>query len=298
MSETATDIGILVAVDGSPESDAAVRWAAAEAVLRNRPVTLIHVVAPIVVTWPIDGVMTSYYEWQEENARTVVAAAEKALTAAAGDHTLPAVNIEIRHDAIVPELTAASEHADLLVIGSRGLGRVGGALLGSVSRTLLHHARCPVVVTKEAVTKEAGAGTPRDTLPVLLGIDGSPASENATAFAFSEASFRGVDLIALHAWSDVAVFPALGMDWHTYEQQGHEILAERLAGWQERYPDVHVQRRLVSDKPAHWLIEESENVQLVVVGSRGRGGLAGMLLGSVSTAVAESALAPVAVLRG
>ena len=74
MSETATDIGILVAVDGSPESDAAERWAAREAVLRNRPVTLIHVVAPVVVTWPIDGVMTDFYDWQEDNARTVVAA--------------------------------------------------------------------------------------------------------------------------------------------------------------------------------------------------------------------------------
>ncbi|ORB28751.1 universal stress protein [Mycolicibacterium parafortuitum] len=298
MSETATDIGVLVAVDGSPESDAAVRWAAREAVLRNRPVTLIHVVAPVVVTWPIDGVMTDFYDWQEDNARTVVAAAEKMLTAAAEGHTLPAVNVEIRHDGIVPELTAASEHADLLVLGSRGLGRIGGALLGSVSRTLLHHARCPVVVTKEVVTEESGAGKQHDTLPVVLGIDGSPASENATAFAFSEASFRGVDLIALHAWSDVAVFPALGMDWRQYEEQGHEILAERLAGWQERYPDVHVQRRLVSDKPARWLIEESANAQLVVVGSRGRGGISSMLLGSVSTAVAESALAPVAVLRG
>jgi nucleotide-binding universal stress UspA family protein len=98
--------------------------------------------------------------------------------------------------------------------------------------------------------------------------------------------------VALHAWSDVGVFPILGMDWHKYEQQGHEILGERLAGWQEHYPDVHVQRRIVCDRPARWLVDESRKAQLVVVGTRGRGGVSGMLLGSVSTAVAESASAP------
>jgi nucleotide-binding universal stress UspA family protein len=101
--------------------------------------------------------------------------------------------------------------------------------------------------------------------------------------------------VALHAWSDVGVFPILGMDWHTYEQEGHEILGERLAGWQERYPDVHVQRRIVCDRPARWLVDESRKAQLVVVGSRGRGGVPAMLLGSVSTAVAESASAPAVV---
>jgi nucleotide-binding universal stress UspA family protein len=161
-----------------------------------------------------------------------------------------------------------------------------------VSRSLLHHARCPVVVTKADAMK-----TPDRTLPVLLGIDGSPASETATAFAFDEAARRGVDLVALHAWSDVGVFPILGMDWHTYEQEGHAILGERLAGWQERYPDVRVQRRIVCDRPARWLIDESKRAQLVVVGSRGRGGLTSTLLGSVSSAVAESAAAPVVVVR-
>ena len=133
--------------------------------------------------------------------------------------------------------------------------------------------------------------------PVLLGIDGSPASEAATAFAFDEASRRGVDLVALHAWSDVAVFPILGMDWHEYEGQGHEILSERLAGWHEQYPDVHVHQRLVCDSPARWLTRESQYAQLVVVGSRGRGEFASTWLGSVSSAVAQSVNVPVLVVR-
>jgi nucleotide-binding universal stress UspA family protein len=84
---------------------------------------------------------------------------------------------------------------------------------------------------------------------------------------------------------------------HTSEDQGHELLAERLAGWQEQYPDVRIQRRIVCDRPARWLVDESEHSQLAVLGSRGRGGFAGMLLGSVSTAVAEAAKCPVLVIR-
>ncbi len=287
-----TEYGVLVGVDGSPESHAAVRWAAAEALLRNLPVTLMHVVAPIVVTWPIESIDVSYARWQEDNAQYQIEQAQKTLHAAIGDADPPPVQARLRHDGVVTELTDASAKAALMVIGSRGLGPIGGVVLGSVCRNLLHHAHCTVVVTRGDAVRP-----PNAALPVLLGIDGSPASEAATEFAFEEASRRRVDLVALHAWSDVGVFPILGMDWHTYEQEGHEILAERLAGWQERHPDVHVRRRIVCDRPARWLIDESKQAQLVIVGSRGRGGISSMLLGSVSSAVAESCSTPVAVVR-
>jgi nucleotide-binding universal stress UspA family protein len=166
-------------------------------------------------------------------------------------------------------------------------------LLGSVGSALIRHACCPVALVHDA---KRGQKVP-PAAPVLLGIDGSPTSEAATALAFDEASRRGVDLVALHAWSDVPVFPTLGMDWRGYRDDGDEALAERLAGWQEPYPDVRVKRRLVCDRPAHWLIKESDSAQLVVLGSHGRGGFTGMLLGSVSTAVAEAAHVPVIVAR-
>ena len=133
--------------------------------------------------------------------------------------------------------------------------------------------------------------------PVVVGIDGSPASESATALAFDEASRRGVELVAVHAWSDFAVSELPGIEWSDVQKQAEETLAERLAGYQERYPDVTVRRVVVLDRPARQLLEQSEAAQLTVVGSHGRGGFAGMLLGSVSSAVAESARMPVIVAR-
>ena len=179
----------------------------------------------------------------------------------------------------------------MVVAGTSGLGAMGRLLLGSVTTGLVHHAHCPVAVIHEP-DSAADPGA-----PVLLGIDGSPASEAATALAFDEASRRGVGLLALHVWSDVGVFPILGQDWHDRENEGHEILAERLAGWQEQYPDVRVERLLYCDKPSHWLIKESERAQLVLVGSHGRGGFPGMLLGSVGSAVVQSVKVPVVVVR-
>ena len=182
----------------------------------------------------------------------------------------------------------------MIVIGKHGLGEFGRHMLGAVSSGLLHHAHCPVAIVHET---DSARREIRDDAPVLVGIDGSPASEAATALAFDEASRRRVPLIALHAWSDVGVFPILGMDWRVNRDEGDEVLGERLAGWQEIYPDVQVRRRLVSDVPARWLVNESEGAQLVVLGSRGRGSFDGLQLGSVSSAVAQSARVPVIATR-
>ena len=117
-----TKSGIAVAVDGSAESDAAVRWAAREALLREANVTLVHVVAPVVVTWPVGYLRASYAEWQEENAQHVVEQAQKIFQAEVGNETLPAVKAQVLHDYAAPGLVAASRDAEMIVAGSRSLG--------------------------------------------------------------------------------------------------------------------------------------------------------------------------------
>ena len=233
MSESTGGTGILVGVDGSAESDAAIRWATTEAVMRGVPLTLVHVIQPVVTAWPMGPMHGNITEWQSANAKDVLDQAVKTVQSCAAATGLPHLDTEVLPGTIVPALVEAAENKQVIVVGRRGSGAIDRLLLGSVSAGLLHHARCPVAV----IPVEQRSAPDRDG-PVLLGIDGSPASEPATALAFDEASRRGVGLVALHAWSDVGVFPILGMDWRKYESEGEEILGERLAGWQEQYPDV------------------------------------------------------------
>jgi nucleotide-binding universal stress UspA family protein len=282
--------GIVVGVDGSAASDAAVLWAAREAAMRNEPLTLVHMFKTYVPTFPQIPMPSGVAEWQEDDGRKVLEQAVKiAEDAVAADHKV-SIASEVRGSPPVPTLVEMSEEAEMIVVGSNGRGALGRVLLGSVSSGVVHGAKCPVAV----IRAEASHPPPSDQAPVLVGIDCSPASERALAIAFEEASFRGVELTALHAWSDAAVYQLPWVDW---PEEAERSLAEYLAGWRERYPDVKVNRLLVLDHPGRALIEESESAQLVVVGSHGRGGVAGMLLGSVGNAVVHSVHAPVIVAR-
>jgi nucleotide-binding universal stress UspA family protein len=213
MPEPSGGYGIVVAVDGSAASDAAVRWAAHEAELHCRAVTLMHVVAPAVVSWPAGNLQTSVTDWQRENARAVLDRAQRTLHAYAGGPAPGDVTTETAYAPVVQALVDASRHAQLVVVGSRGMGRLGRALLGSVSSGIVHHAHCPV-----AIVHRDEAGAPDHAAPVLLGVDGSAASESATAVAFHESSRRGVELVCSHAWSDVGTFDDVGAEW--YEREG------------------------------------------------------------------------------
>jgi nucleotide-binding universal stress UspA family protein len=291
MCRQAARSNIVVGVDGSPASDAAIRWAAREAMMRVVPIKLINVVAPTLVSSAMAPNHT-ITQGEELQARQILKQARRIVEELAGEKR-PDIHIERQYAGVVPTLVDASNDAQMVVVGSsrRAFGR---GMLGSVVAGLLHHANCPVTVVPDPESAQHGI---RDDAPVLVGIDGSTASEAAAALAFDEASRRGVPLLALQAWSDVGVFPILGMDWRTYRDKGAELLGERLAGWQERYPDVQVRRRLVCDVPDRWLVDESKNAQLVVLGSGGRGGYAGMHLGSVTSAVVRSARVPVIVAR-
>jgi nucleotide-binding universal stress UspA family protein len=282
---------IVVAVDGSPESDAAVAWAAREGAMRDVPVTLMHVISPVMISVPVEP-MFNPPDWYEHSARHILEHAEKTLQSAWPGSGPADVQTVTAHAAVVPALVEASKEAQMVVVGNRGRGKLARLVLGSVSSGLLHHAQCPVAVMR------AEADTHEPDGPIVVGIDGSPASEAATALAFDEASRRGVELVALHAWSDVGIDLMLDTDWHHYEDEARALLAKRLASWQQQYPDVCVHQRIVRDEPAYWLGEESRSAQLVVVGSHGLGGFAGMLLGSTSSAVAQTSSAPLIVVRG
>jgi nucleotide-binding universal stress UspA family protein len=132
---------------------------------------------------------------------------------------------------------------------------------------------------------------------VLVGVDGSPASDAAIAFAYRAAAQRGVPLVAVHTWQDFPIEPAVWplIDWDDVETEARETLAKQMIGWGAQCPDVSTRQVVTMDRPAQTLLELSAEAQLVVVGSRGRGGVDGMALGSVGHAVIHHAQCPVAV---
>ena len=297
MSKRISHHGVVVGADGSPSSQLAVKWAARAAAMRHVRLTVVHVVPPLSVAastlaWPGGRVPQEVLEIQENDGRRVIADAVKVVEDSATGGNRPEIDSEMLFGRYVPALVDLSKDAQLMVVGCRG--RTGQhRSLGSVSTGLIHHAHCPVAVIHDAVP--SSPRSPR--LPVVLGIDGSRASELAIAIAFDEASWRGVDLVALHVWNDADMSAVFGIDSSAVQSAADKTLAASLAGWQERYPKVTVQRVVEFERPVRHLLEQAEKAQLVVVGSHGRGGFAGMLLGSVSTAVAQEARVPVIVGR-
>lgn len=284
------DRPVVVGVDGSPSALAAVRWAADEAVRRGLGLRLVHVcqtpvglpggvVEPYAV---IDAYRAQGLRWLDE---------ARALTTAVA-HTESLLETE----SLVPLLVKESSAASLLVVGTRGLGGFTGLLVGSTAVSLASRVDCPLVVVRGA-----DHGAPADG-PVVVGVDGSPMSEAAVAFAFAEASLRGAGLVAVHAWIEPLADTLLqghpeppGAE--RARQWARETLAERLAGWQEKYPEVRVSRDVAHDRPSWALLRHAKGARLMVVGSRGRGGFAGLLLGSTSQHLLHHAPCPVAIVR-
>ncbi len=187
-------------------------------------------------------------------------------------------------------LQERSAEAGMLVLGSRGHGGFGGLLAGSTAVSVTAHAHCPVVVVRDGQAATSG--------PVVVGSDGSETALRALGFAVERAAQRDVPLRVLRAWEppgDRWVPP--GFDPEETAAAERAAAEAELATWRESFPDVPVEVEAVPGSPSALLVEASRSAQLVVVGSRGRGGLRGMLLGSVSQQLIQHSHCPVAVVR-
>ncbi|MEU6740852.1 universal stress protein [Streptosporangium sandarakinum] len=278
---------VIVAVDGSPDAARAVRWAADDAFRRRLPLRLVHVVE----RGPYDIPRFSAPEWPGTlvvSGRRVLEEAES--QARARQPTLE-VTTELIEGSRTRSLCEQAADAAQIVLGSRGLGGFASALLGSVSTYVAGHVRCPVVVVRP--------GGEEHRREVVVGVDDSPQSDPALAYAFEQARVRGCPLRAVHAWQlPVHAFaPDVTYDMDEVRRYQDRMVREKLTAWREKLPEVQVIEDVSSSHPVDALVEASEDADLVVVGSRGMGTIGSAILGSVSRGVLHHARCPVAVVR-
>jgi nucleotide-binding universal stress UspA family protein len=273
---------IVVGIDGSSWSKAALEWAAEEAACRGADLTVLS-----AFEWPIMGIPFSEvpagYDPRRQAREMLL---RMAAHARAVDGSLR-VTSRLENGAPVRRLLAAAQQASMIVVGTRGLGGFSGLLVGSVSRQLAEHCDRPVVVVRpDGVADSDG--------PVVVGVDG-PASDPALGWAFEHAAARGVPLVAVRVWT-AGPEPAPDLA-DAREEEAAVASYEQFERWCQKYPQVVSEIRDRRGHPVAVLAEESRTAQLLVVGARGRGGFAGLLLGSVSQGVLGHARSPVAVVR-
>ena len=284
---------IVAGYDGSDASLLAARWAADEARLRGRGLVLVHSLLPPVTTGGL-GVGLPHnldlIDQLEAGARGEVESVAMKLQQEFGTDPVEGV---VQVGAPSSVLLAASETADIVVIGSRGRGGFTGLLLGSVGAQVAAHAACPVVVIRQLA--------PADATTIVVGIDGSPGGESALRFAFDEASRHGWTLHAVHAWDvpayDLLMVPngPVPVGLSDVGDEEVRLTAEALGGLRDEYPDVDVVENLVRAPTVQALLDASANAAMIVVGTHGHGPAMGALLGSVSNSLLHKATTPVVV---
>jgi nucleotide-binding universal stress UspA family protein len=276
--------GVIVGVDESPCAEAALRWAVDHAAHAHQPLTA-------VMAW---GYLDQHHveasaPFDPQYTSAIAAKVLDELVARAGGID-GAVAREVVCDLPAEALLRAGRDASLLVVGARGMGGFRGLVLGSVSRQVLHRSNRPVAVVRDAAL--------RSGLPVVVGVDGSGPSRRALQWALDHARRRQLPLIAVHAWhlpSTATDFYAPWPDPAELAERADRLVRGELGGVDTTGLIAPVELRVVPDRPAAALVEDSRLASLVVVGSRGHGQLANTLLGSVSDHVAHHAGCPVVV---
>jgi nucleotide-binding universal stress UspA family protein len=280
---------IIVGADGSDHSLRAVEWATEEAARRRLPLRILYAEAPWLYDVPVDPRLGAVRKWLLSGGREVL---EKALATARDRDP----DVEVRTEAVPGPaariLLEEARNAAMVVLGGRGAGTLAGLLLGSTALQVVTHSPVPAVIVRNlepAVRRE-----------VAVGVDGSEPAGSAIEFAFEEAGLRQARLRVVHVWSHPASYGPGSMQPLVYDPQimaeeESRALNDALDVWREKYPDVEVVSEVVQGGPARILGAVSARADLLVVGTRGRGGFTGLLLGSVSHALLHYAHCPVAV---
>jgi nucleotide-binding universal stress UspA family protein len=287
---------VVVGVDGSAGSMRAVRWAAADAARRHRPLHLLHAHERPDLIYPPADLALPVADETDVQANTARILSDAVV--AARD-----VNAELRittgssSQLSVPALLAAARVAALVVVGTRGIGGFAALLVGSTGVELAGHATCPVVIVRETDSAEG-----RNAGRVVVGVDGSHGADLALGFAFEQAAFGGAGLTAVTAvqWHVGGQYDGVAPPVHGEQDElisARRVLTEALCGWQEKYPQVDVRFDVVAGRCGGALADASAGADLLVVGARGVGGFTGLLLGSASQAAIHHAHCPVAVVR-
>ena len=286
-----TEGSVVVGVDGSPSSELALRWAVNEARRTRRPLHVVHAL----------GIELVLSDKQQLGTKEAPASGDPVVTAAMDVVRTLAPELQATPHSVTgfapTTLIAASRIAGTVVVGSHGRSAIPTVLLGSISQQVAIHSSCPVVVVRKNGTHgSVGSGD------VVVGVDGSKASTPAVGYAFAYAASTGRSLTAVHTWwweplEGVSLGEPWIGDWTEIASQEETLVSELLAGWSEKYPDVPIRRHVVRGDPVVELLEQSHGASLLVVGSRGRGGFKGMVLGSVSRRILKRANCPVAIIR-
>ncbi|WP_117211513.1 universal stress protein [Allorhizocola rhizosphaerae] len=283
---------IAVGVDGSDQGTAAAHYAAALAVRRGAPLRLIYVFETLYYgLGPMFA--TGGYGVAEEHLRTAAQQTLDEITdRISAAHPDLEVEPRMREGGAAAVLIAETQESAVTVVGSRGLGGFAELVIGSVSAQVSAHAHNPVIVFRPPHAEHG---------PVLVGYDGSDPAKAALQFAVQEALSQGVPLVVANAyWPQPWGFGETPVpDPNVTAAHDAEALVDAaVAPYRKKHSQLQVETRTIhSLNPEHSLIEESKHARLTVIGSRGRGGFTGLLLGSVSQALVHHAAGPVAVVH-
>ncbi|MCZ7589817.1 MAG: universal stress protein [Gaiella sp.] len=270
---------VVVGVDGSANGREALRFALAEAALRDARLGIVHSwsIPPLTATGI--GMIPAFGLLREELAAAAAETLEGELERVARGATRVELERHVVQGDAAGALVERAAGADLLVVGSRGHGAVASTVLGSVSRACLHHAPCPVAVVNVAHHAEHAR--------IVVGVDDSPGARHALAWAFAEARLRGADVHAVCAYDEPFALGAAGLSSPEVVVELRDALAEEANAVVERMRDSAPQDVVVTGEAVHGpagqvLVAAAADAGLLVVGSRGRGGFKSLLLGSVS----------------